>query len=123
MRYLGGMRWFFLVLLLLPTAAAAEDHPERWYQERWCAEHGGEAEVVLENRTRVDCLTDRYAVEVDFGPKWAQAIGQALYYAERTGRRPGIVLVLEDGGERYLRRLREATEGQGLEIRVWVVEP
>lgn len=75
--------------------------------ERRCGERGGETEAVLEDRTRVDCLTDEYAVEVDFGDGWAEAIGQALYYAERTGRRPGIVLVLEDGGERYLRRLRE----------------
>ena len=114
-----------VLFLLVVTAmtAAAGDHPERWYQQRWCEARGGETEVVLEDRTRVDCVTDEYAVEMDFGSGWAQAIGQALYYAEKTGRRPGIVLIVEEGEERYLRRLQEATEGHGLDIRVWVVRP
>ena len=65
-----------LVALLPVVAGAGHKHPEKWYQERWCAENGGEAEVVLADRTRCDCLTSTNAVELDFGPKWAEAIGQ-----------------------------------------------
>jgi len=65
------------------------------YQEKWCTEHGGQVEVVLPDRTRCDCLTETHAIEFDFGKKWAEAIGQALYYAIQTGKKPGIVLILE----------------------------
>jgi hypothetical protein len=78
---------FVLVLLLPVVADAGHEHPERWYQERWCAEKGGAVEVVLSDRTRCDCLTDENAVEFDFGTKWAEAIGQALYYSIQTGKR------------------------------------
>ena len=43
--------------------------------------------------------------------KWAEAIGQALYYSIMTGKKPGIVLIMEketDG--RYLKRLRAVTD-------------
>ncbi|WP_171018846.1 hypothetical protein ACONUD_00725 [Microbulbifer harenosus] len=51
------------------------------YQLPWCETAGGVAEYVLPDRTRVDCLTETHAMEFDFAPKWAEAIGQALYYA------------------------------------------
>jgi hypothetical protein len=62
-----------LIFLLITTHALAGDHlhPERWYQEQWCEAMGGQTEVVLPDKTRVDCLTDEYAIEVDFAPKWA----------------------------------------------------
>jgi len=39
---------------------------------------GGEAEYRLPDRTRVDVLTDRFAVEVDWVGKFEEGIGQAL---------------------------------------------
>ncbi len=47
----------------------------------------------LPNDTYVDCLTDEYAIEVDFSNKWAEAIGQSLMYAAELERLPGIILV------------------------------
>ena len=41
---------YLALLLTAATATAAGDHPERWYQERWCGERGGETEVVLEDK-------------------------------------------------------------------------
>ena len=46
--------------------------------------------------TRVDCLTDKYAVEFDFANKWAESIGQALHYQLMTGKKAKVVLSLED---------------------------
>jgi hypothetical protein len=48
-------------------------------------------EYVLPDKTRCDCLTPTHAVEVDFGPKWHEAIGQSLYNLQ-TGKKVGIVL-------------------------------
>lgn len=115
------MRYTAPLLFAIAATAAADPRPESWYQHRWCAEHNGETEVVLEDRTRVDCLTGKYAVEVDFGPKWAQAVGQAMHYAETTGKAPGVVLVVEKIGNRYEERIRRVIEGRGLGIRLWVI--
>jgi hypothetical protein len=113
---------FVLVLLLPVVADAGHEHPERWYQERWCAEKGGEVEVVLSDRTRCDCLTDENAVEFDFGTKWAEAIGQALYYSIQTGKRAGVVLILEKPTDRkYWIRLNSVVQHFGLPIDTWEI--
>ena len=46
---------------------AKREHPEKWYQERWCREQDGQVEVVLPDKTRRDCVTDTLAIEFDFG--------------------------------------------------------
>jgi hypothetical protein len=53
------------------------EHPEKWYQEKWCRQQGGQIEVVLPDKTRCDCVTDTHAIEFDFGNGWAEAIGQS----------------------------------------------
>jgi hypothetical protein len=60
---------FVLVVLLPVVAGAGHDHPEKWYQKKWCLENNGEAEVVLADRTRCDCLTVTSAIEFGFGTK------------------------------------------------------
>ncbi len=115
---------FFAVLITLLGACAsvAGVYPERAYQRRWCVEHRGVMEYVLPDRTRVDCVTADYAVEVDFARKWAEAVGQSLYYAKGTSKKPGIVLIMEDEKDsRFLRRLDALTGGLG--ITVWTITP
>lgn len=53
-------------------------------------------ERVLIDGTRVDILTEHWAIEIDWAHKWAEAIGQAQFYAKMTERRPGIILLCED---------------------------
>lgn len=107
--------------LLLPGPAFARA-PERAYQEDWCAKAGGVVEYRLPDKTRVDCLTAEYAIEVDFASKWAEAVGQSLYYAEMTGKKPGVLLILEDGGDsRHLERLVLLARRFG--IQVWTTGP
>lgn len=98
-----------IILLLCPSMAnAAHLHYESWYQERWCNAHGGEMEVVMPDNTRCDCVTDTHAIEFDFGKKWAESIGQSLYYGLQTGKTPGVVLILEKDTDRKY--------GTGLEL-------
>ena len=77
------------------TATAGHKHPERYYQSQWCAEHNGIMEYRLDDGTRVDCLTETHAIEFDFAPKWAESIGQSLYYGAKTDKTPGIVIIIE----------------------------
>lgn len=109
------------MVLLLPALAFAGGHlhPEKYYQEAWCSEHGGQMAVTMPNGTRADCVTDEYAVEVEFAPKWAEAIGQSLNYAYQSGKKPGIVLVIEDGKDwRFYERLKTVADQQ--QIQIWV---
>ncbi|MFQ5442610.1 MAG: hypothetical protein ACE5EB_07795 [Thermodesulfobacteriota bacterium] len=121
------MRKFLILLFLIfiPDYGFSKTiHRERLYQESWCDRAGGLTEVTLSDFSRVDCLTDEYAVEMDFARKWAEAVGQALFYGSMTGRRPAIVLILEnDGDRRYLKRLYLTIEKWGLPVRVWTTGP
>jgi hypothetical protein len=59
---------------LAPPLSAKREHPEKWYQERWCTERDGKTEVVLPDKMRCDCVTDTHAIEFDFGNNWAEAV-------------------------------------------------
>lgn len=110
-----------LFVLLLSTEAIAGNRiqHEKWYQEKHCA---GESEATLKDGTRVDCLTATHAIEYDFANKWCEAVGQALYYALKTGKRAGIVLIIERPKDRkYLDRLNSVIEHYKLPIDVWAV--
>lgn len=101
----------------LDAQAAEADHAAPW-----CRAHDGQLEYVLTDRSRVDCLTADYAVEVDYAEKWAEAIGQALFYAAMTGKRPGVVLLLRAPGDsRHLRRFAQAVAVWGLPVELWAV--
>ena len=98
-------------------------HLEKEYQNQWCKTNNGETEVRLQDKTRIDCLTDKYAIEFDFASKWAESIGQALYYASSTGKEAGIVLIIENPEKdlKYLKRLKNVTEKYN--IKVWTITP
>jgi hypothetical protein len=107
-----------LALIIVKPSAAAE----RDYQKAWCDAHGGQMEVVLTDNTRADCVTNTHAIEFDFAPKWAEAIGQALHYAALTGKQPGIVLIMAPGDEKFRSRLVTTTAAFCLRVELWEVQ-
>ena len=42
---------------------------------------------------RADCVGPHYAIEIDWSEKWAESLGQAMYYASQTGKEPGLILL------------------------------
>lgn len=112
------LQTILVFLFLLPTQIHAKHlHPEKHYQCQWCEEKGGVTEYRLEDGTRVDCLLEQYAVEVDFARKWAESIGQALYYGLMTDREPAVLLILEkEDDKRYLVRLQKVAEEYGITV-------
>ena len=92
------MKRFILILVLIfqISCASASEHYEASYQNIWCSMHNGITEYENYDKTRVDCLTQTHAVEFDFAKKWAESIGQALYYQLLTGKRAMVVLILEN---------------------------
>lgn len=77
-------------LILAVTPGHAQEL-EKDRQKQLC--EGMQIGRYLPNGTTVDCVTDDYAIEVDFSNKWAEAIGQSLMYAAELQRLPGIILV------------------------------
>lgn len=108
-----------LALILLAAPAAAQT--EREYVEHLC--DGMEIEVRLPDSTRVDCLSGGVAYEADFSGKWAEAVGQSAYYAFKTERQPGIILICKQRLEtclEHLRRARETVEHLGGTWVLWM---
>jgi hypothetical protein len=112
-----------VIFFVSSLAFAKNDHPEKWYQRTWCLEKKGQIEVVLPDKTRCDCLTDAHAVEFDFAKKWAEAIGQSLYYSLQTGKRAGVVLIMENPKRdyKYWLRLNSTIEHFKLPIDTWTI--
>lgn len=111
-------------LLLAANAHAAHKHLEEYYQDKWCLPRGGRTEYILPDRTRVDCLTADNAIEFDFGGKYYEAIGQAIKYGMATGKRPGIVLIIENARDaKKWAELQEVVihlrDRHGLRIDTW----
>ena len=61
-----------IVLLLLIALPLFGKQSERYYQEKFAREIGGQVEVVMKDGTRCDILTATHAIEVDFAKKWAE---------------------------------------------------
>ena len=112
------MCWVVLLLLgfTCGSVLAKHKHYEKWYQDRWC-QGKGQTEYTLPDKTRCDCLTATHAVEVDFAAKWYEALGQSLYYSLQTGKRAGILLILETERDRkYWTRLNSTIQHFDLPI-------
>ena len=103
------------------SAVAGTLHPERWYSDLWCGlNEGARTEVVYEDRSRADCETREYAVETDFAPKYKYAIGQAMHYSTMSGKKAGILLIIEKPEhEKYYKALMRDLRKKKLYIRVW----
>lgn len=110
------MRSIPAFLLLCVPAFSGEVEEAAKIAGRW----GGETEVVQWDGTRVDILTVDTAWEVDWPHKWAEAVGQSLYYAHLTERKPGIVLLVKDMAKerRYVYRCQTLCVKYGIRLHV-----
>ena len=111
------------VPILTINSYAKHLHREKVYQMYWAEKNNAVAtEYILPDKARVDIVTKEYAIEVDFAYKWAESVGQSLYYAEMMKLKPGIVLIVEDIKDfKLVFRLRVLTEKYN--IRLWIITP
>jgi hypothetical protein len=112
-----------LIVLMLITLALFGKHfnHEHVYQAKFCKQFNGIMEVRLKDRTRVDCLGDDMACEVDFASKWAESIGQSLHYGLMTSKKPTILLIREvRKDDKYIGRVLALANIY--DIRVYVID-
>ena len=116
------LRIVIILFLFCTNVNAKHLYPEKDYQNTWCNKWQGQSEVKLIDNTRVDCITKTYAVEFDFAPKWAEAVGQSLHYARLTGKKPAIVLIIENDSDfKYYNKIKPLCEQYG--ITLWYMNP
>lgn len=122
--YLYPMKKIYLIISLLLMSIVMNSQTkqrESYYQKIFAEAINGETEVILSDRARVDILTDEYAIEVDFAYKWAESIGQSLYYAEMTGKRAGVLLIINgDKDTAQINRLMKIAVKYN--ITVWLMD-
>jgi len=113
---------FFLGIVL---SIRCEAKYEKDYQREFASRFPeAQVEYILPDKARIDILTPEYAIEVDYAKKWAEAIGQALYYARCTGRYPAILLIVRADGsdDKYVRRLHKALELVKVPVIIFFIE-
>jgi hypothetical protein len=72
---------------------------------------------------RADVLTENYAVEVDFLPKWKEGLGQALHYGDVTGLIPVLALIArEPPDEELLKQIERLCASKGVKVVLLVPE-
>lgn len=102
--------------LSAPTPGA---HEPEW--SVWLAGiKGGKAEYRLPDKTRADIFIETSVrgparvYEVEWAPKWYEAIGQCQHYKHqlvRVGRvLPGVILLAKPGQERHINNCRRVCE-------------
>jgi hypothetical protein len=111
-----------LVGATFPSCSEARD--EAFWQRQYC--EGMKLEEHLPSGGYVDCLSDEHAIEVEWAEHWAEAVGQSLYYAAETERRPGIILLCKDSEgpaeglcRSYIYRLEYALRFVSTHVDVW----
>lgn len=125
-----NMKKVFIVLFVFLFAQSVfaqgsklHKYYEKDYQRVWCSKHSGVTEVVLPDKARVDCVTKTHAIEFDFAQKWAESIGQALYYGDVLNKSSGIVLIVEDKAkdQKYIKRVQTVARNRGISL--WFMYP
>jgi hypothetical protein len=113
-----------LITALIPTITLATSYvPEKHYRERWCSDHGGQVDVLLADGCHCECLTETHAVEFEFAPVWASAVGKALCAAVQTGKKAGVVLILKSKADlKYWLQLNSTIKDFNLPIDTWMIE-
>lgn len=104
---------------LYETRTMSPHMPESYYVNQWCSPEFGRKEAVLWDMTRVDCLTKDYAIEFDFAKKWAESVGQSLYYAKMTNKSPAVVIILTKWSDmKYVKRIERLNN----DIKIFLVK-
>ena len=119
MRKIINLTTIFLIFTFFVLPAFSKRlYREAEYNQKYCSNIGGTTEFRNADLTRVDCLTKTNAIELDFAEKWAEGVGQALYYSQLTGKKGKLVLILEnpDVEMKYFERAKLLSKVYNFEV-------
>lgn len=106
--------------LTLTTTHAAK--PTDVYAKKWCTENEGTQGVQLESQDKVDCLTDKFAVNAVYAEKLKEGIGSSLYTALKLKRKPGLLVILRKPSDKeFVEQLKETNKHFKIGIQYWTI--
>jgi len=88
--------WCILAVILYSLLCIFTYGTETEECQRLAPKYNAQTEYVLWDNTRIDLLSDEYAIEVDWSNKWEEAVGQSVYYSIVSNRKPAIILLVKD---------------------------
>jgi len=98
------------------------DANEKHINQSWCLANDGVSEYRTKYGTYVDCITEEYAVEVEFDYNWKESIGQSLHYAEATNKKPAVLIIKRAKSKKdYLLELNKTIDKFNLPITIFVI--
>lgn len=99
------MKSTLIFFLLFPVLAVAEPQVdyikfncspnpalEKFWRDALAETINGQTEVKIPGG-RIDVMTDSEVIELDFIHKWHEGLGQALHYADATGKEGVLALI------------------------------
>jgi len=114
----------FLLLFLLsaiPGFAQKQKMSEADYSDKIQTLIGGQREFSVTSG-RVDILTSKYAIEVEWANKWKDAIGQSLWYGVQTNKKPVIILIMRrEKDYKYVLQLNSTLMDANLDEKIKVM--
>jgi len=114
------MKKLILILVLFNYSIKAS---ERSINNSWCTSYNGVIEYRTSYGTYVDCLTNEFAIEVEFDYKWKESIGQSFHYAEATNKKPGILIIKRSQSKKdYLEELNKTIIKFNLPITIFTID-
>lgn len=86
--------------------------------ESLSGKYEADREVRLPDGTRCDLVNAEYAIEVEYPHKWAESIGQSLYYGIELKKKPAVLFLIKDAKreQKYLQRARTVAEKHGITV-------
>lgn len=109
-----------LIFLPLLTNAQVSSRYEKDYVRHIQTLIGGQREVSV-NSGRIDLVSGDTAFEVEWASNWKESIGQSLWYALQSNKKPGIILILRKKKDyKYFIQLNTALEYAGLQDKIKV---
>jgi hypothetical protein len=91
---------------------------ELYWSHALATELQGEAEYRLDDGARIDILLPKEAIEIDWPKKWAEGVGQALFYGSKTNKTPVVLYLVSNlkEEEKYINRGKIAAKKGGVEV-------
>lgn len=114
-------------ITMTPLAARARDVVEREWQARVVcalkrAGYAAESETPVPHG-RCDITFSNHAIEVDWAHKWAECIGQALYYGLCLKSRSVCLLLLEHPDDsRFVDAIKRVADNNTPPLVVWTLD-
>ena len=112
---------FFLFLSITSCISQSKKMSENDWSDYIQKLIGGQREYSVESG-RVDLLTEEFSFEVEWANKWKNSIGQSLWYALQTNKKPGIILLIRSEKDyKYFIQLNSALSYAKLDEKIKVL--